>query len=255
MQTPHPHSTIPARFGDHTLRWLQELLSRSTGDSGSSGKPLSGARMQLVPIPNLLCLWARNLVTVASTSRQSRRLLPTASCSCRQARSLAMTWGSGTPKVWGEQSGETRQGGKGVALRELLWCSPAFLPPGASPRSQAIPKGAAPPGEQERCAGTPGAKEPSREGMAWEMGCWRKRKETPRTAALCHCACWSLSQFLLELPSFNWPQPHEDAVASVKQQLHKSPKDPSQILTSSSLGLPQLHLLKKSLGIGGIFPK
>lgn len=38
--------------------------------------------------------------------------------------------------------------------------------------------------------------------------------------------------FFLQFPSFKWLQPHEDAVASMKQQFHESPKDPSQFLTS-----------------------
>lgn len=137
------------------------------------------------------------------------------------------------------------------------------------------------PGQTQRGAAAPGkprgiawwdsgcwaVREPSGEGTAWEMACWRRRKEMQgswedaRKTGLHQCACCSLSQFFLNLPSFYCLQTHEDAIASMKWRLHKSPeifdtKDSYQIITSRFLqDLHQLCLFKNSLGINGIFPK
>lgn len=90
-------------FCSRTLLWLQEeLWSGKAGERGSSGKISQGTIQQLLPSWDLFCICARKFVTVASTSKHSRRLLFTVSCSCLYARSLAMTWKSGIPKVWGE---------------------------------------------------------------------------------------------------------------------------------------------------------
>ena len=92
--------------------------------------------------------------------------------------------------------------------------------PGQTHRGAAGP--GKPPGIAWWDSGCRAVREPSGEGTASEMACWRKTKESQgswedgRKTGLHQQACCSLSQFFLNFPSFYWLQPHEDAIASME---------------------------------------
>lgn len=107
------------------------VLSTGRGDSGLLGVSGAGAtefaegepspppgmdtelHRGLLPLKN--CLFsALNRSTLASRSRQSRRLSFRASCRRLNARSLAMTWESGMPNAFGADS-EGKGGETGAA--------------------------------------------------------------------------------------------------------------------------------------------